>query len=474
LVVGAVEPAGGLETRDDSRRHFAKCAEVRAEFRKDFGLPAISEPWVDFDLDPETINKLIEWIKPREQNKTACFERAHLTEHPTVSSPEWFLFRPHRRDLRIERDTEGVECLTGFGVKVSDQFVKCVQQHGMTGIRFVPERESHRFRQRREWFDVLPAMALGRGLDHPWVDRRRHEQKREILRRNVGLRRRGYFKNGIRYFDNDHLRKNPRGMSPAWRALLTHFPGGEVHLEGAPRLARRHLRRTDFALLLRFDNQFDLCVKAEAAKLLIAQGILSPKDCRPIVVLESEPATVRELDLPVRIQSLPAVARIAENLNISQPSVPESPRWSYEWSPEVALEAARRELGKSSDYPRIRAEDLNSAIREIGLPVPEMWRQIMLSASEWDSFCEFIIPSVAKWVRRNNEYRDYLAEAAREPGHHYLYLGDTMSGDTFALELPNGPTKTFDAPLLMLDHEIGRFSARWPSIAHYVEEWLRR
>ncbi|MDB5330111.1 MAG: hypothetical protein JWP03_1262 [Phycisphaerales bacterium] len=426
-------------------------------------MPATDHPWIDVDLDPITIDRLIAWVSQARNRSGGRFARGYLSELPGITGASWFVLKPQCPDWPINRDEDGVEIVWSYRYpRVSDRIVEVARQHALNGVRFVPDSQKHRFRRRRQWFDVVPTTVMGRGVDHLWVDPQTlkgndHGQPVDPKERH-----------GITHFKNNQLYPDTPTMPGAFRNLTRLFPPGELTFNTAPRVLKRHLPATDFALLPS-DPGTCVCFNARARSALTANALLGPADYFPLIVLDEPEPNQLAFDDPVDEAMIPSLPN-------SEPSAPDSEPLDYQWTFLDAVEAVRRQFTSTPAigcHGPIDPRQLADAVQKIGLPLPELWRVVMLAVGEWGCIgaCSTIAPK--RWPEDHARFCEMLDNRGGDRDKRFLFVGGVGNGDQFALELPAVNSPLLDAPMLLYDHELSAFTMRWPSITRYLEEHLR-
>jgi len=162
-----------VEISEESQR-------VRARIYKQLGLKAHSgKAWFKLDLESAkgwgVVQKLVEECRlghvvvgsaiAREKPDTDG-DWFHLVTKPAYDSFSlWDDYPSFKRGTH----PEGHALNETF---VSEAFVATVERAGLTGISFLRCLNKGR-KAGPSWFAALPDRSLGRGLDHPWFDRRR-------------------------------------------------------------------------------------------------------------------------------------------------------------------------------------------------------------------------------------------------------------------------------------------------------------
>lgn len=467
LLASGPRPTGDDEERSASDDPKAD-GEFQAAFREFLGLPPLSDLWVEVDLSNSLPAKLIDWLEQQASLGRGHVVRGRMHEILDLASPHWYALQPVREKYPIDRNENGVECVgQGWAMRMSDEFVRHISELHLTGVRFVAEPRTSRFRQRREWFEPIPTSAMGRGADHPWVDREAY------LRDADDDERLPESAHGIRSFGNNQMRPDAPGLTDQLKRLINLFAPSELYFEGARRVPRQHLPITDFAAFLSSDRRYDLCVRAGARDLLCGRQLLAPNDFVPVIVIEHPNALDPALEAPVDVTTIPTVARALQR-EIAGPSPDETlSKLEFEWTADVALENVVRLLESRREHKLISETQLQDALAQIGMPLPYMWRTIILAAGEW-GYVGGMIPPPQRWIKLQNLYSEWFQKAARVPGARYLFVGQTPEGDAFALEIPEHlPSPFLDTRVLFFNHEVSRFTEQWPTITQFIEAHCR-
>lgn len=312
--------------------------------------------WAEAPLDDEeALLAILARLEALEASGAARFAGGQLTlwlEDDPAAPLEWFELDP-ARSFPLRRSAPykkvsagdlpaGCHVASGGEHYVSETFKRAVEEEGLRGLDLLWVEDVGRYRA-LQWYEALPAAAIGRGLDHPWFDRAAFEvwwraggdtlglidraiatseggertafvEKREaLLRRRGGSGSepgRGRF--GARQFDRRFFRAGA-GFPGAVRDRLVHLFAGEGPLDSlrlvSPAIVlRRFLPATDFAFTwgtwdgsagdgdpVRFGR---VCFNRRVRDVLIARQLVREEECRGVLVLEEPPVGVPVFDDP--------------------------------------------------------------------------------------------------------------------------------------------------------------------------------
>jgi hypothetical protein len=154
--------------------------QVRALIYKRLGLKAHSgKAWITLDLESakgwSVLEKLIEECRARRVMVGSAIAREKLD-----ADADWFQLetRPAYDSFSLWDDYPSYKSGThpeGHALNatfVSEAFVATVERAGLRGIAFLRCLNKGR-KPGPPWHAALPEHSLGRGVDHPWFDRRR-------------------------------------------------------------------------------------------------------------------------------------------------------------------------------------------------------------------------------------------------------------------------------------------------------------
>jgi hypothetical protein len=340
------------------------------------------------------------------------------------------------------------------------------------------------------WHEVYAENAIGRGLDHPLIDR----GKLESTKRKDGFDMARRWGEPIAWFR--HLRDDT-AIRNEGAAALAQPTTGYFRVAGPSRFVREHLPDADFAYHgwgFRADTGpghegrpvRSICCNARARSVLIESGVMKAARFEAIATVNASEAVSEILD---RIVTAPLPL----------------PRYTPE---EHAIERVRRDrvlASRTPPAPRIRLESVNAAIdhlsRRLGegsLPWPPAlgtaeYEQIRASALHpqtpraWQHLARFLPLELSRRDQTTGETFDFMMQPpewnewlAYEPGASPpdeqpstddLIIAITPYGDWYAFR-NNDPLLPEDARIVRWDHETTLIGEEWPSVLAFVEYLL--
>ncbi len=213
------------------------------------------------------------------------------------------------------------------------------------------------------------------------------------------------------------------------------------------------------------------CASNTAIARLEHESVITRKNYRSLIVMEEPDAGQLAFDGPAQsdlLPKIPPVTDAAKNTKIME----------YEWTPAIALEAVRKDIAHQiatyRTHEALDRKELESAIKKIGLPIPRLWRDILIASDCDRNIGGIELPAVSRWPEDHQTFIEMLDSYIEIAGKSYLYIGNTGSGDEFALDLSEKSKVAIDAPILWWDHETTSFSTRYPSITHFLEGCFRK
>jgi hypothetical protein len=295
-------------------------ARVRERVYHELGLKAFSNAWVRIDVGTEkgrrTLKELLQACRSGRVVAGAATLYERLTADESAAT-DWFYLATKTADESFSlwddypsfRPSEVAREHALNHTFVSEAFVAACARAKLRGISFLRCRPRGR-KPAPAWFAALPEHGLGRGLDHPWFDRRRWlaEVGDDHRKRSSSLDTAQYA------FHQRFLRQDRIGGVELLRPLLELFPMSAQHastLEGlslvtVPRYWSKALPDADFAYvpwgedgpnregkLMRFRM---LAANARARRALIEASLLAEKAFLAVHTVGAPEAGVELLD----------------------------------------------------------------------------------------------------------------------------------------------------------------------------------
>ncbi len=146
-------------------------------------LKARSVSWVTLSLETPKAERAIEFLIEERRRGRAVIGSALLREklnETEEAQSDWSFLNTRQVDGSFSLWDDYPQCKARSLPRehalnhtfVSAQFVRRYEQAGLKGLDFLRCRDRGR-KPGSTWFVALPKHFLGRGLDHPWFDRRR-------------------------------------------------------------------------------------------------------------------------------------------------------------------------------------------------------------------------------------------------------------------------------------------------------------
>jgi hypothetical protein len=549
--IGALPPGAGKERatlvlRLDpaGRGATAPAVEPDPEFarlvRRTFteaGFRMSDRWWAEVPLDDAAaLRPLVERLEALDRSGRARAASGHLgvwLEDDEDAPLEWFELSPSRtfplRRSAPYKEVSAGELPPGSHVAragdhyVSETFRRAVEEEGLTGLELLWVRDVGRYRA-PQWYEALPAQAIGRGLDHPWFDRAAFEAwwrtggdtlpiidsllgssggaERQVLatKRDALLRQRehgaaertGRF--GARQFDTRFFRPGAGVADPARERLIRLFAFQDalnsLKVVSPLIVLRRFLPPTDFAFSwgeweggARDDDDVrfgGVCFNRRVRDILLARRLVQPEECRGVLVLDEPPPGALVFDDPARpVPPLLAPAQLAQSRAAEARHLARfqgRPRKERTVTLATALKrlgAARRAHTATFGKPA-GAETLASAEAQLERPLPAAWRAVLgvsdgFEAAWEEEYCRVV--GAAELVSFHPETLRGVEYTEGRPLSHLIFVGHWPDGDLLALEVPPGPVPEGCA-VLRVDHEDGAEARRWPGVAEFLDELL--
>ncbi|HLP84490.1 MAG TPA: hypothetical protein VK157_09075 [Phycisphaerales bacterium] len=371
----------------------------------------------------------------------------------------------------------------------SARWVTVVNAAKLKGLSFLPLDEPSPSSV-EQWHEIFATTPLGRGIDHPLLDRKRFD--RGVLK-EVTLRDFATVRHGEHRFEIAMIRPGVQYADKVFAALLQHsctrdtqFFAGDSTFGAC--FATEYAPAVDFAYTGWTQYKSDvtdspprhrnLCCSRRAREVLLAAKLLKPRDFVAIKLISADAAqgTVwdRELSTPLpppaytpaeaaaeRTRRLAAhaawpagVARRAPKTTESMIDLLQSSAKQHEWKPVQATSLFKK-VAKNKLHSLLPANWLallphvpaKIADQSDGSPVPS---------------CEIATPAWNTTTADENS-----RSAASRPSTRDLILAESVVGDWFSVRLTNDKPPR-DAKVTHWDHETLTAVQTWPTVIAFA------
>jgi hypothetical protein len=473
----SIVPPGGLTVE--------ACRKLRSEFFRPFGLspPEIGHETMDLD-DPRWPGLLDRLADPAFAGLLTI--KACWVEEPPPRPDDplaWFELSPGPTEFRSPAKApksmhfgwrEGV-------LYASGRFRDIVKNEGLSGLGWLPMENADAGDP--AWYEVYAEHPLGRGLDHPLIDRARLEEAK--ARDNFDPARRwGEPVAWARMFRSDASIEHP-----VFNRLKAVSPPAFFRVDGPRRYVREHLPEADFAYCGWGFNRDtspgyqgrpirSICCSAGARQALIRGGVVKASRFETIAIIPAAAADVEILDriiphpLPPPVYT-PREAAAERARRAAIPSRPISRPRTFATIQEALAELEHRIMERSATWRPARQHTSFPSIinSELFAKMPESWRRVapllpMSAAADGAEPFEFEMsePAWNDWLD-NDRQRD----PDDAPSTSDLAFGRTDDGDWFAVRMDD-PLLPADARVVHWDHETASIKDEWPTVAAFVAE----
>jgi hypothetical protein len=458
--------------------------------------------------DPRWAILLTEFYKRHADGRIRC-AACWITEPEPRSDDPSTWYNPLVPDLELTASARvrGNTHLARVGPSIvaSDKFLKAVGDAGLTGLGVLPwRREWHA--NLMGWSQIYALQPMGRGIDHPMFDRRKHDLSSARFAPDPSCAS-GYSIANVYERDIDTresrwgslLRGDVRIDHPIIQRLMELQPPG-FRFDGPTRFIREFVPDTDFAYN-RWEGRGasragrdgrrgrDICCSHRARDILVAAGVLAPSKLIPIATIPESDADNEVLDRTIE-HPLPlptfteAEAEHERARRRSSPSTPaRAPEEFASVSEAITKIEARLRNGTATWTPARDSTEFDRVRGDANWPsLPECWRLIapLLPFATPDPAdddddrldpieFEMCAPE-RKAPARDNLQGDELASAS--PPQGYLVIGRTPYGDRFLVPVAESDASA-DVPVARWDHESDSIDHDWPSIAAFVSELVQ-
>lgn len=470
------------------RMTVTQCDVALADFLDRFRLKR-SESFIKIPVDdPRLVDVLSALAESRDKRMLRL--KAGWIEEPSPRASDshaWFELSTGPTEFKSpRRASAGSHFAWRDGQHVASEAFRCaVRDAGLTGLAWLPLEDACAD-DPVQWHEVYAEHPIGRGLDHPLVDRGKLDASK--LKYGFDMMRR--WGEPIAWFK--HLRDEVVIRSEGAIALATPTTAN-FRVAGPYRFVREYLPHTDFAYrgwgFARDKGPGhkgrpvrSISCNARARAGLIESGVMKPTRFRPL-------ATVADRD---------AGAEILDRV-ISGPIPP--PVYTHE---EALVELAKRERSLASrvrSASSISFDDLGAAIehlsrrlREGSLPwipsgntaafdktraselfarTPTAWQRLTPYLPLEFSVIDPDDGNTFDFVLQPPEWNEWLAYAPgerppdEEPSAEDLVIARTPYGDWYAFRKTD-PLLPHDARIVRWDHETMQIGEEWASVAALV------
>lgn len=410
---------------------------------------------------------------PTEESPNAWFDVANVDFAPPFKRAS--AMRP---DVHVaQRDMTHV---------VSEKFIEAVNHHGLTGLEHLPLKHDPRPAP-LAWFQVFASHPIGRGLDHPLLDRAAFERTSRELAAAPWL-----CDGWTQVWDSSRVKQGVE-IGDEGLARLQHIVGNRFRIFGQPRFVREHLPHTDFAYWWSSATHQDcrpgrgrirsLCCNARARAALIADGVANPKAFRAMAVVAARDADAEILDrrpLPLPPPTFTPEEAAAERarreaIKLSAPAARDSLGFAS-WLEAEQYLTTRLKDGSATWTP-MSAKRANDALADpAARACPKAWRMLLPLIPEWlnDSEPEGLefecgTPRESDWQAQDKAPNDEKDEDGPLEGD--IVIAWSPNGDWFAIR-PTDPAMPEEASVTWWSHETLLAHQEWPTICAFVAELI--
>jgi hypothetical protein len=417
----------------------------------------------------------------------------YITEPLPKPSPEdWYDIDSGMTELKTTRRPPRNLALCAYwgGIVVSQRFLECVKKHGLTGLEAI-EVEQWRPTDPEPWYEVFATAPLGRGLDHPLLDRPKHESKWRHANADLP------WTMGSCMASADEWKSGASLEPPLLASLLPmSIDPGRFQLRRASRAVREYLPATDFAIHGWSAPQDDrpdepdsrrrgLACSTRARDVLVAEGLLRPSHLSPIITV-----TAAKADSPILDERIPAVFppplytpdelhRERQRRAAARASDPgTASRREPVLLTDVLAILQRRAQEKSLPWEPVgESHELVSVRRGSERSrVPQSWQAVVPflphSFDCEDDQRELFEFELAAPTR--NDWSDDESDLPPDlrPSPDDIVIGHIASGDWYAIR-PTDPLMPDDARVTHWSHETGTITDEWPNVAAFVNYMMQ-
>jgi hypothetical protein len=361
---------------------------------------------------------------------------------------------------------------------VSERFLDVVHRRGLTGLQSLPV-DAARNNGSLTWFQVFATQPIGRGLDHPMLDRAAFERTSRELAGAPWL-----CDGWSRVWSPQEMRQDVQ-MGDERLIRLLRVVGERFRIFGHARFVCEFLPSTDFAYWWSsathqecrpdFGRIRSLCCNVRARGALIAEGVAKAKDFRAMRIVSESEADVEVLDrrpLPLPPPTFTPEEAAAERARREAIKL-SAPRASLRFASWLEAEQylTMRLKDGTATWEPMSPESAKEALAEpAARACPKAWRMLLPlipeSVDELDSDgieFECGMPHDDSWHKQNED------NDPDGPLEGDIVIAWSPNGDWFAIR-PSDPAMPEEAAVTWWDHETLHAHHEWPSICAFVAE----
>jgi hypothetical protein len=481
--------------------------------------PFIDEDWGEgdfvIDLDSPKLAELVPVLEQLQNDQVAKPGTGYLTQSLTDDAENqtgWFQLSKDLKKLeagprcdywihatKADRMKPGIDVASArFGFAVSERFREVVEKHRLTGVEFVwiPDQGKYRAPQ---WYLPIAHNSLGRGLDHPWFDRKKLNKHPDCRKKEEAL-----WRCGVTWFFEKNLRDKPDFGSAIKDRLFYLFRNCRgICFVTFLTVLRSHLPPTDFAYFggerdswgecngkkckdsYRSTGGRGLCVNRQTRDLLIANKVSRAEDWAGIQVLDKPYKDAAVLD---RLYPDPPGPLFTDE-EIGWIRAEEAKAWAaFVQKPKPApvaslsrsleLLKARKRMEPAKWASAASSKAIERASKALPRPLPTAWQKVLRTANggvlddcELANGAACAIPSTEELPKFHEE--QLAAARCLDPQFpdHFLHVVQSQIGDFICLDTST-QTKDGDCPVLLVSHETGEVEREWDNVATFLDELL--
>ncbi|MBI3510475.1 MAG: SMI1/KNR4 family protein [Bacteroidetes bacterium] len=470
------------------------------KFARDFvhslGLKTHSGTWSNIELDSPRIDDFISESKNLIKNNYARFNgfcglAQYIIEDEQTNS-EWYELSPGKSmsiaeygeiiTCKADRMPPGIHIASGwsYNVYVSEKFKDAVQANQLTGLDFIWLKDTGRFKS-LQWFLPVILNPLGRGIDHPWFDRKTLKGSGSNQPLN------SQFRCGVNHFSSGQIKTNIV-LDDKRREIIDLFDKEHFFIVSYKTYLKKFLPSCDFAFIWHQEDekrksdgfihkQRSLCVNKKAKDILLKTKLISESELYPIRIIEDAgDAEILDgkgdLPTPFFTYSNITLEGLKKKLDV------EWEKYTRKVRPEkiLKLKDVLKLLVKDK---KNRPEDFHKRLSEKELmaskaELPGGWIEILkktngvcLNAectlvpySEINKFSE------EKKTDSDNVWEDYPENYPR----NLIHVAYSINGDWYSLTL--NTDSQIDSKVLRISHEECQPIEEWGTIAEFLFDML--
>lgn len=378
-------------------------------------------------------------------------------------------------------------------VVASSRLVNVIKVSKLRGVTFLPLEEPTPSVV-EQWHELFATTPLGRGIDHPLLDRKRFDRGvlKEVKPRDFATVRHGEHR-----FEIAMIRQGVQYADKVFAALLQHsctrdtnFFAGDSTFGAC--FAKEYAPAMDFAYVGWTQYKSDvahspprsrkLCCSRRAREVLLAAQLLTPRDFVAINLISADAAqgTVWDRELSAALPPpayTPAEAaaertrRLAAHAAKSAGVVRRAPK-TIESMIDL-LQASAKQHG----WKPVRATPLFKKVAKSKLHdlLPANWLALLphVPAKIPNESEDFPVPSceLAAPAWNTTTADEKSRSAASRPSTRDLILAESAYGDWFSVRIPKNAAPR-DAKVTQWDHETLAPAQSWPSTIAFAHDLM--